>query len=44
MKDSCLAKYWKFGHNSERFDNPSAAETSAIVDQRSPLALGGHAR
>jgi len=42
MKDSCLAKSRKFGHVFERLDNQSAAETSAIVDQRSPLALGDH--
>ena len=42
MNDSCLAKYRKFGQISERLDNPSAAEPSAIVDQRSPLALGDH--
>ena len=41
MKDSCLAKYRKFGQGSECLDNQSAVETSAIVDWRSPLA-GGH--
>jgi hypothetical protein len=43
MKNSCLAKYRKFGQVSECLDNQSAAETSAIVDGRSPFASVDHA-